>query len=38
VLVRLSRVDAAALRDLLLMGWRFASAQKKRPARSRRRG
>jgi len=38
VLVRLSRVDAAALQDLLLMGWRFTSAQKKRPARPRRRG
>jgi hypothetical protein len=38
VLVRLSRVDAAALRDLLLMGWRFASTPKKRPARARRRG
>jgi hypothetical protein len=38
VLVRLSRVDPAALRDLLLMGWRFVSAQKKRPARARRRG
>src|SRR5262249_27845425 len=38
VLVRLARVDPAALRDLLLMGWRFVSAQKKRPARSRRDG
>ena len=38
VLVRLARVDPAALRDLLLMGWRFVSAKKKRPARSRRDG
>ena len=38
VLARLARVDPAALRDLLLMGWRFVSAQKKRPARTTRRG
>ena len=37
VLVRLSRVDTAALRDLLMMGWQFVSAQKKRPSRARRR-
>jgi hypothetical protein len=38
VLVRLARVDPAALRDLLLMGWRFTSALKKRPPGRRRRG
>jgi hypothetical protein len=38
VLVRLSRVNATVLRDLLLMGWRFVSAQKKRPARVKRGG
>lgn len=38
VLVRLSRVDATVLRDVLLMGWRFVSAQKKRPARVKRGG
>ena len=38
VLVRLARVDPAALRDLLLMGWRFVSAQKKRPSPTMRRG
>jgi len=38
VLVRLSRVNATVLRDLLLMGWRFVSAQKKRPARGKRGG
>jgi hypothetical protein len=38
VLARLARVDPAALRDLLLMGWRFVSAQKKRPAPTTRRG
>jgi hypothetical protein len=37
VLVRLARVDPEALRDLLMMGWRFTSALKKRPSRSRRR-
>jgi len=37
VLARLARVDPEALRDLLSMGWRFVSAQKKRPARTRRR-
>ena len=37
VLVRLARVNPEALRDLLLMGWRFTSALKKRPSRSRRR-
>ena len=29
VLVRLSRVNPDALRDLLLMGWRFMSSKKK---------
>ena len=40
VLVRLARVDPAALRDLLTMGWRFVSAKtrKKRPARRQRAG
>jgi hypothetical protein len=38
VLVRLSRVDASVLRDLLLMGWRFVSARKKPPARTKRGG
>jgi len=37
VLARLARVDPEALRDLLSMGWRFVSAQKKRPAKTRRR-
>lgn len=37
VLARLSRVDPVALRDLLLMGLQFVSAQKKRPARAARR-
>ena len=37
VLVRLSRVHADALRDLLLMGWRFVSARGKASARKRRR-
>ena len=32
VLVRLSRVHADALRDLLLMAWRFTSATNKRQA------
>ena len=32
VLVRLSRVHADALRDLLLMAWRFTSAKNKRQA------
>ena len=32
VLVRLSRVHADALRDLVLMAWRFTSATKKRRA------
>ena len=35
VLVRLSRIDREALRDLLLMAWRFVSANAKRPARRR---
>lgn len=40
VLVRLARIDSTALRDLLLMGWRYVSAQtrKKPPARRRRGG
>ena len=37
VLVRLSRVHADALRDLLLMGWRFVSARGKASARKRQR-
>jgi hypothetical protein len=35
MLVRLSRVHHDALRDLLLMAWRFVSASGKRPARPR---
>jgi len=35
VLVRLSRVHADALRDLLLMGWRFVSAPRKRAVKRR---
>lgn len=31
VLVRLRRIDRAALRDLLLMGWRFVSSRGRRP-------
>jgi hypothetical protein len=38
VLVRLARVDPAVLRDLLLMGWRFVTALKKRRGRTRRSG
>jgi CubicO group peptidase (beta-lactamase class C family) len=37
VLVRLSRIREDALRDLLLMGWRFMSTTKPRQARRRRR-
>jgi hypothetical protein len=37
VLARLARVDPGALRDLLMMGWRFTSTLKKRPSRRRRR-
>jgi hypothetical protein len=37
VLVRLSRVHRDALRDLLLMAWRFVSAAGKRPVRARKR-
>ena len=37
VLVRLARIDHAALRDLLLMGWRFMSTTKKLEVRKRRR-
>ena len=37
VLVRLSRINRDALRDLLLMAWRFVSARAKRPARRRKR-
>ena len=33
VLVRLNEIHADSLRDLLLMGWRFVSAKKKRRAR-----
>jgi hypothetical protein len=35
VLVRLSRVHQDALRDLLLMAWRFVSASKRAPGRKR---
>ena len=35
MLVRLSRVHQDALRDLLLMAWRFVSSDVKRPARRR---
>ena len=35
MLVRLSRVHPDALRDLLLMAWRFVSSDVKRPARPR---
>jgi hypothetical protein len=35
VLVRLSRVHPDALRELLLMGWRFVSASAKKPSRRR---
>ena len=35
VLVRLTRVHPDALRDLLLMGWRFMSAGRKQKARRR---
>lgn len=35
MLVRLSRVHPDALRDLLLMAWRFVSASGKRPVRRR---
>jgi hypothetical protein len=37
VLVRLARVRPDALKDLLLMGWRFESARRSRSARGRRR-
>ena len=37
VLVRLTRVRADALRDLLLMGWRFMSTNKKLGIRKRKR-
>ena len=36
VLVRLSRIQSDALRDLLRMGWEFARSQAKRKAPSRR--
>jgi hypothetical protein len=35
VLVRLRRVDPEALRDLLLMGWRFVSSNRRPTRRSR---
>jgi hypothetical protein len=35
VLVRLSRIREDALKDLLLMGWRFVSAGVRRPKRKR---
>ena len=38
MLVRLSRVHPDALRDLLLMAWRFVSARARRPARRRKSG
>jgi hypothetical protein len=37
VLVRLTRIPQDALRDLLLMGWRFMSTTKTRKVRKRRR-
>ena len=37
VLVRLTRIHQDALRDLLLMGWRFVSATKRPEVRKRRR-
>ena len=37
VLARLTRINQDALRDLLLMGWRFMSTTKKREVRKRRR-
>jgi hypothetical protein len=37
VLVRLTRIHEVALRDLLLMGWRFMSTTKKLEVRKRRR-
>ena len=37
VLVRLSRIRQDAVRDLLLMGWRFMSTRQKREGRKRRR-
>jgi hypothetical protein len=37
VLVRLTRIHQDALRDLLLMGWRFMSTTKKLETRNRRR-
>ena len=37
VLVRLTRIGQDALRDLLLMGWRFMSSAKRREVRKRRR-
>jgi hypothetical protein len=37
VLVRLRRIHPDALRDLLLMGWRFMSATRKLPIRKRKR-
>jgi hypothetical protein len=37
VLVRLPRIREDALRDLLLMGWRFVSTTKQGPVRKRRR-
>ena len=37
VLVRLTRIRQDALRDLLLMGWRFMSTKNRREARKRRR-
>jgi hypothetical protein len=36
MLVRMSRVHPDALRDLLLMAWRFVSAARKRPSARRR--
>ena len=38
VLVRLSRIRHDALRDLLLMGWRFMSTRQKRDGRKRKHG
>jgi hypothetical protein len=37
VLVRLTRIHRDALRDLLLIGWRFMSTTKNRAVRKRRR-
>jgi hypothetical protein len=36
VLVRLRRVDESALRDLLLMGWRYVASRQSRPRGGRR--